>query len=313
MHRMKSFLSAFLIAIMIGGLVLVIIVHFGTVQAATDVSGIIGSDTTWTEANSPYTFTGPVGVAQGVNLTIEPGVTINLGTNYLQVNGTLYARGSSNDPIYINGGSNGMDSRGYPIYPITFTPFSTNWNEQTATGCIIDNAILNSTSMYISASPKIYNNSFKDSFIWVSSSWSWSGAEAYSTSPIISNNTLKGAGSFGIGTFYSNGTISNNTISGYSTGIEMHSDTSTIVQGNLITGNTNGIQLIVHQGSVSPVIQNNTITNNTYGISFIRQFPAATSPVILYNNIYANSNYNINSSVPDNINATYNWWGTTDT
>jgi hypothetical protein len=288
--------------------------YFGTVQAATDVSGIISSDTTWTKAGSPYSLTGPVGVSEEANLTIEAGVTVNLNSYYIQVNGTLSARGSSTDQIYINDGSEGMDSRGYPIYPITFTPFSTYWNESAATGCIIENAVLNSTSMFISASPKIYNNSFVDSSIWISSSWSGSGANAFDASPTISNNTIIAAGGpYGIGTFYSSALIANNTILGYSAGIDMRSDTSTIVEGNLIVNNTDGIQLVVHQGPVSPIIRNNTIIDNSNGISLFRQFTAATSPVILYNNIYNNTNYNINSDVPDNINATLNWWGTIDT
>jgi len=132
-------------------------------SSGTDVSGIIASDATWTQVNSPYSLTGPVGVSEGATLTIEAGVTVNLNSYYLQVNGTLYARGSSTDPIYINGGINGVDSSGYTLYPITFTPLSTNWNEQTATSCIIENVVLSSTSIFISSSPKICNNSFADS------------------------------------------------------------------------------------------------------------------------------------------------------
>ena len=40
---------------------------------ATDVGGIISSDTTWTLAGSPYNATSIVQVAEGVTLTIEPG------------------------------------------------------------------------------------------------------------------------------------------------------------------------------------------------------------------------------------------------
>lgn len=241
--------QAFALILFLGLLISTVvgIMHCGTVQAVTNVNGIISSDTIWTKANSPYSLTGPVGVADGVNLTIEAGVTVNLNSYYIQVNGTLSATGSSADKIYINDGSDGVDGRGYPIYPITFTPFSTDWNEQNETGCIIENAVLSSTSVFISASPKIYLNSFTDSFIWVSSSWSGSGAEAFDASPIISNNTLNGSGgSYGIGTFYSDALIVNNNISGYSAGIDMRSDTSTIVEGNLIVDNVQGIQLVVH-------------------------------------------------------------------
>ena len=58
----------------------------------TYVSGIISSDTTWTEANSPYIVTGNVLVNQNINLIIKPGVTVKFDADkYLQVDGTLYA------------------------------------------------------------------------------------------------------------------------------------------------------------------------------------------------------------------------------
>lgn len=288
--------------------------YFGTVQAATDVSGLISSDTTWTVAGSPYSLTGPVGVSEGVTLIIEAGVTVNLNSYYLQVNGTLYARGSSTEPIYINDGSEGTDGNGYPIDPITFTPLSSDWNEQTSTGCIIENAVLSSTSINVISSPRLCNNLFTECVLWVSTTWSGSGWNHYDASPMISNNTFNGNGlSYGIIVGYSSANISQNTISGYSTGITLNSDTSTVVQGNCIVDNGIGIQVNVHQGSSSPVIENNTITNNSYGISIVRQFDAPNSPTIKYNNIFANTNYNINSEIPDEINATYNWWGTTDT
>jgi len=46
------------------------------VAAATNVSGTISTNTTWTAANSPYVMTGNVTVNAGVTLTIEPGVTV---------------------------------------------------------------------------------------------------------------------------------------------------------------------------------------------------------------------------------------------
>ena len=68
----KSLLIAFLTAIMIGGLTLVNTVHLGMVQASTTVNGgIITSNTTWTQANSPYIVTAPVLVNSSVTLTIE--------------------------------------------------------------------------------------------------------------------------------------------------------------------------------------------------------------------------------------------------
>jgi hypothetical protein len=95
----KSLLSVFLTAILISGLTLVSTTHFSTVHASTKVTGLISSDTTWTKVNSPYVFTGPVGIPEGVTLTIEPGATVYLNDAYLLVNGTLRAQGTSTNKI----------------------------------------------------------------------------------------------------------------------------------------------------------------------------------------------------------------------
>ena len=118
----KSLLSALLTTILIGGLILVNAMRFGTVHAATEVTGIISSDNTWTKANSPYSLIGPVGVHEGVTLTIEEGATVNLSTYYLQVNGTLQVIGSSANPVHINSAQTNAGQ-------IKFTASSTNWNE----------------------------------------------------------------------------------------------------------------------------------------------------------------------------------------
>jgi subtilisin family serine protease len=64
---------------------------------ATDVSGEITEDTTWTAAGSPYVFSGTVTVKEGATLTIEPGVKVQGG--YLQIEGHLEAVGSEANPI----------------------------------------------------------------------------------------------------------------------------------------------------------------------------------------------------------------------
>ncbi len=69
---------------------------------STDVSGFISSDTTWTQANSPYIVTDDVTVNEGGTLTIDPGVVVKFVWHYcnLIVNGTLIAEGTAGDPIY---------------------------------------------------------------------------------------------------------------------------------------------------------------------------------------------------------------------
>lgn len=295
----KSLLIAFLTAIMVGGFALAGTVHFGTVQASTDVIGIIGSDTTWMKANSPYSLTGPVAVGSGVTLTIEAGATVNLNSYYIMVNGTLRAQGSSADPIHFNGGQ------------ITFVQFSTDWNEPTGTGCIIENAVISSTIDF-NNSPKINNNTI-------------TGGISVKTSgtPVISNNTIICNSATGINVWQqrSNALILNNIISGCSTGILLYtSGGAPIISGNLIMGNTQGIRIYCPEPSTSPIIRNNTIINNSNGFSITQGILQYSAPsfIILNNNIYSNQ-HNVNlgavsgiPGVPANINATYNWWGTND-
>ncbi|MCJ7761852.1 right-handed parallel beta-helix repeat-containing protein, partial [Candidatus Bathyarchaeota archaeon] len=312
----KSLLSIFLTAIMIGGLFLVSTVHFGAVQAFTDVAGLISSDTTWTNANSPYNLTGNVLVNNGITLTIQSGVSVNLNSYYIMINGTLYARGNSTEQIFINGGQ------------VTFTQFSTDWNESTNTGCIIENAFLNST-LTLNNSPKISNDNIYSAINIqntigipiISNNTIHDGISVSSGGmPIIANNTFLGSG---ISLFLANATVTGNTISGSPAGITVYTDYSgygwfnctSLIDGNLIIGNTNGIIIREQQGSTldSPIVRNNTITNNTIGISLTWIGISGPRPSILNNNIYNNSNYNIQSSLSNDINATFNWWGTTNT
>jgi hypothetical protein len=76
-----------------------VLIWVGT-AAATNVSGPITSDTTWTIAGSPYIVTGNVLVGNGVALTIEPGVTVKFDSDKsLQIDGTLIAIGTSDNRI----------------------------------------------------------------------------------------------------------------------------------------------------------------------------------------------------------------------
>jgi len=84
-------------------------------SADTEVSGIINTSTTWTAANSPYIVTGSIMVNQGVELTVEPGVTAKFYEGAaLQVAGTLSARGTEAEPVKFT--SNGA------------SPASGDWN-----------------------------------------------------------------------------------------------------------------------------------------------------------------------------------------
>jgi hypothetical protein len=342
----RSFSSAFLTAIIISGLILVGTAHFSTAQAS-DVTGIISSNTTWTKSSSPYSLTGPVTIGNGVTLTIEAGVTVNLNGYNIQVNGILYARGSSADNIIFT--SDPSSSGG-----IAFTSDSTSWNEQTASGCIIENSVLDSVSISISnASPKLSTN-----FI-IASANAIDGSAIFidSGSPIISKNIIKGdienlnsasptisnnsitGGIYGMGELTSSPTITynnikegswrgfgircdginvyvaDNVVSNCPTAIIAYDGTA-IIERNLVFNNVYGIT-IGGMGAISPTIRNNTIANNKVGI-YISAGPSGSGSIgsltIINNNIQENSDHSIFLAfeATKDIDAAYNWWGTTD-
>jgi hypothetical protein len=301
-------------------------VHFSGAQTSgTSVSGIINSNTTWTQAGSPYTFTGPVSVNAGVTLTIQTGVTVNFNGNTLQVNGTLQAIGTSTDQIQFNANNNQKSE-------ISFMPSSSNWNQQTSSGCIIQNANLTVIVAISDASPLVNFCNFSSDFVGM---WVPTLIGIMSGSPIISNNTINYDVSFyqdigitifnnqgfpiicdniicnnygeswvgvGISDNPGNAIISNNSISGWGCGI--YAGDNVTVEGNLCFNNVCGVL-----AESSGLIENNSIVDNSCGINFA--FPESSAKV-LANNIYDNQ-YNFEDNTINNVNATYNWWGTTDT
>jgi hypothetical protein len=316
-----------LIAIMISGLAFVSSIHFVTAQAYTQVNGVITSDTTWTKSNSPYSLTGPVKVNNGVVLTIEAGVTVNLNSYYVQVYGTLVAQGTSNEKIQINGvnGSPSMIPLGSSL-AIASSPAGITFNDynRTGSGSIIENAIINSTTIALGSSDKINNCTII-------------GSVDTGQSSIISNNTIKGqidAG--GTSQILSNNisgeiqveggspVVSNNVVSNSGgSGITFELTDNILIYGNIIINCGFGITAVGYA-----TIENNLIMNNDCGISFsyrvtienntiaknqigLKQV-TALMPAIVYNNLQNNSyNYYVGGQGFD-ANATYNWWGTTN-
>ena len=302
---MKSQIGIFVITLLFCSFLFVCYSNLEIVQGSTSVIGIINSDTVWTKINSPYNLEGNVLVNNDVTLTIDPGVTVNLNTYYIQVNGTLYAKGNDSDPINLNGGE------------IRFKNSSDDWVEQTGSGSIIEKVILHSTIIAIEGtSPKISKNIFDNSRISIS----------YSTSIVLNNTFLGSSGSL-ISLSEANVTISGNTLMGGSEGISVsvglfETNSFPLIEGNLIFENELGIVITCWSDELlySPIIRNNTIVKNIKGISFGIVMGGGVSPIIINNNICNNTQYNISTrysdvfdlGMRDDFNATYNWWGTTE-
>jgi parallel beta-helix repeat protein len=112
-------------------------------------------------------------------------------------------------------------------------------------------------------------------------------------------------------------TILNSIAGGTGAGIiAFELDKSTRIERNLIINNSYGIFL--NGGESGAIIQNNTITDNTVGVNCNS---GAVLSTFLGNNIFNNNisnptlliKYNFRLNGLNNINATYNWWGITDT
>ncbi len=127
-----AYFSIILIALTVSGGLLFVT----NVKAETIVNRPITTDTTWTRANSPYTLTNDVAI-RNVTLTIESGVTMNIGSHQLWVYGILNAQGTT-DRIFFLGDSG-----------LIVLSSTTGWDEQVGYGCIIDNAYFSSTTMII--------------------------------------------------------------------------------------------------------------------------------------------------------------------
>jgi hypothetical protein len=77
--------------------------------SATDVSGTISADTTW---SGPVTMAGNVVVNQGITLTVQAGSIVTVNGNFsLTVNGALNAAGSDTSKIVFRGAGNAITPR----------------------------------------------------------------------------------------------------------------------------------------------------------------------------------------------------------
>jgi len=273
----------------------VTVMPFGVAQYVSSVSGEITFDTVWTEANSPYTLTGNMLVHSGVTLTIEQGVTVNLNKYYIWVNGTLRVIGSSYRKMTINAVNDGY---------IELKSSSTDWNEETQDGCIIENAVLNCAIKTSDSSPKINANFIKGRI------------EVTGGAPVISNNSIAGDGT--TFNFYDGikldgncaAYVTDNTISHTWSGVRIAGQGTAIIGRNRLTKNLNGIQVT---STATPVISHNTIAENSWGIYMTYFSP---DMYFSWNNIQNNTVYNIsleNSQLFEDIDVYSNWWGTTDT
>jgi parallel beta-helix repeat protein len=281
---------------------------------------LISSNTTWTPANSPYVITGNVLVENGVTLTIQPGVEVRFdGDYYLKIDGTLVAVGTKQTYITFTSHSSKTPGSWDTIY---FSPQSNNAvfdeNGNYTSGCILKYCIIeyggskdqhfnelfdNGAVCLENAEPFITYNLIRNNIQGIAHEFSYAK---------ISNNTIYRNKEYGIKGHSSYLTIENNIISNNKKGI--HAQDHSYINNNVISGNK-GLGLWFYGGPIPKATNNHIVNNGGIGI-YSFDGPAA----INYNNIYGNGDYQISrdyekygrSSNYGDINASNNWWGTTD-
>ena len=258
---------------------------FTTTKPTQEVSGLISADTTWT-SDFIYIVTGDVGVEQGVTLSIEPGTLVEFNEGCgLQVAGTLIAEGTSQQRITF--ASNDGYWGGIKLL--------SGWEQASST--IAYTIIENVRDDYMD---------YRHGAIQIEARYISS----------VSHNIIRDCESRGISVWHCGGfDISHNLIVNCSrTGIYSWCGPQSIAY-NQVTGCEDGIRVTL--GDEQEVfLEHNTLTNNGYGIHMGGSRSIPFNRVIhINNNIFDNVNYNaycFTYYTPDIVDASNNWWGTTD-
>ncbi len=285
----------------------------------TPVGGVLSGDVTWTLAESPYTLTGHILIPEGSKLTVEPGVQVTLGDKFIQVEGTLQVLGTLQQTVKITGDTNTNNPK------LIFKANSIGWNEDTQSGSIIRNAIIQGQTYASSviniegSSPKIVdstliNTNQSDTVITMRKSSSrivsnrisaYNGILVYGGSPQIIANRIEGKNSsYGISLAF--------THIGSSESATSHAR----IEGNLITGFKYGIAVQSFSDNHQIDLISNHITNNQVGI--LTGIYEGTSPPQLSIKMNAIHNNGENARAGSaqgkayDVDMSNNWWGTTD-
>lgn len=325
---MNRALSVFLLSASFASMLLVIGMQSCFAQAATPVSGVISRDMTWTAAGSPYVFVGAVGVAEGVTLTIDGGVTVELGLYRLEVNGSLNAQGTPQHRIIIN---------------------STAFNEDILLlhdnpTCKLGNVFLNNTSIQATQTSQSHATvSLTDcslvgsrvdvwgttsiSGCYVNDHVSLRGASKVSGSILLGGLDI--AGSCSGNPFTGTYVVSGNNITCPKNEVVLHAGASGEIRDNVIWGGRVGISQMDGYETLSAQIENNLIVDNEAGIYTRTQNDASqiVGNTIAYNkvgfgnpgpqqtisgnNFENNTDYNVQAGLYA-VSAAGNWWGTAD-
>jgi hypothetical protein len=257
--------------------------------SATNVSGLISTNTTWTKGNSPYIVTNNILVNTGVTLTIDPGVTIKFDTlKSMQIDGELLAQGTSSNKITFT--SNTTQTAGAWGY-IYFSDVSTDAAFDIH-GAYVSGSILEYCTIQYAGGANVTDNGalrLNAAYPFINyctiTENNATGIHAYNLTGMlkISNCSINhnispytggssnGGGIYIIGNGNSNTLITGNTISNNTAssggGIEEDGGGGTcVISNNIISYNTGTSTGGGIEGNNKSTIANNIIMNNTTNI-----------------------------------------------
>jgi parallel beta-helix repeat protein len=242
--------------------------------------GSVGASGPLTSGTS-YEVLGTLTIAQGDTLTIESGASLQfVGDFDINVQGTVNVQGTSSLPVTFT--------------TISATPNPGDWGgfvlSGTSSALVMDYALIE----------------YADRAIW-----------AQDGNVTLTNSTLQN-NVYGLLLSNAGGSISSSTLQNNSYGAWLDNSSPTF-SGNQITNNIWGLYLV--QQSNPLVNSGNLISLNQYGVYLLGSGASATGPdpVVTGNSIHSNTNTDFYSDNYDSatnastlVNASSNWWGTTD-
>ena len=242
------------------------------IATATSVEGDILEDTTWTITDSPYEIANNVTVKKGVNLTIEPDVTVKFNGNAsLIVEGSLLAVGNSsnritftsNEPNPIRGQWDGIKFVGEDTESFILKFVDINYAKY---GILVE-----SLGKTVVEKSEIANNSLSGIHVI-----GWSNVVIKENVIKLNGNGISTAGNISFGMMIVDNSISFNDENGiyvYTSGADICRIFYVTISGNHIFQNGNGIYLFSNAGTENAearihrvTVSDNIVSSNGYGV-----------------------------------------------
>ncbi|MFH2009618.1 MAG: right-handed parallel beta-helix repeat-containing protein [bacterium] len=218
---------------------------------------IIATDTTWTAADSPVVLVEDATILEGVTLTIEPGVTVQLASFVsIHVAGQLVAQGTEGSPVLFTGDATGTEPARWGS--VVFLDSSVDAEfadvDDYVSGSLVEHCIFEHATRAIQmrgASPYIHWSTFRDNRYTGGGGDTMGGAALF----IVEGSAPRVAGC----------AFTNNSAVGAEGGAIRIDTSSPIIQDNVFTGNTSmyGGALAAYW-SLSPIV-GNTFEGNEGG------------------------------------------------